>query len=195
MPRAGSLSLQNISSRIPLLGICAYGSGCGKTTLLTRLIPVLIERGMRISIIKHAHHNFDIDHPGKDSYKLRQAGAVQTLLGSSRRWALMTELAAERDPQLEELARHLDSTLADLVLVEGFKQSPIPKLEVHRPSLGVPLLAKHDPNIIAVAADAPVDTALPVLDLNNAAAIAEFILQWHKAQTSLQTTYSLPELS
>lgn len=167
-----------------MLGFCAYGSGCGKTTLLTRLIPLLRERGLRISIIKHAHHRFDIDHPGKDSYRLREAGAVQTLLGSSKRWALMTELPEEREPRLEELAAQLDPALADLVLVEGFKQDPVPKIEVHRPSLGHPLLANDDSHIIAVATDIPVTTTLPVLDLNNVGEVADFVLQWHRIQTT-----------
>jgi molybdopterin-guanine dinucleotide biosynthesis protein B len=190
VPRAGSLSPKNIvASRIPLLGICAYGSGCGKTTLLTRLIPALQNRGIRISIIKHAHHSFDIDHPGKDSYRLREAGAVQTLLGSSKRWALMTEFTHEREPQLEELAAQLDPAMADLVLVEGFKQARIPKIEVHRPILSHPLLAQHDPLIIAIAADAPINTPLPVLNLNDANEVAAFVQQWHKAQTS-EAAYS-----
>ena len=179
-----------MAKRVPILGICAFGSGCGKTTLLTGLIPLLIERGLRISIIKHAHHNFDIDHPGKDSYRLRQAGATQTLLGSSRRWALMTELVTEREPQLEELRNQLDPSLADLVLVEGFKQEPIPKIEVYRHGLGHPLLAKHDASIIAVAGDAPVETTLPVLDLNNAEEIAEFVYRWHKMQTTSEPAFS-----
>jgi len=191
VPRAGSLNHQGIiASRIPLLGICAYGSGCGKTTLLTSLIPALQERGIRTSIIKHAHHSFDIDHPGKDSYRLRAAGAVQTLLGSSKRWALMTEFADEREPQLDELAALLDPSLADLVLVEGFKQARIPKIEVHRPSLGLPLLAQHDPLIIAIASDAAIDTRLPVIDLNNASEVAAFVQQWHKAQTTPEAAYS-----
>ena len=174
---------------IPLLGICAYGSGCGKTTLLTQLIPLLKQRGLRVSLIKHAHHSFDIDHPGKDSYRLREAGAVQTLLGSSKRWALMTELPEEREPSLEQLAAQLDPALADIILVEGFKQAAIPKIEVHRPSLGHPLLASQDPHIIAVAADSPVQTHLALLDLNNAAEVAEFVRQWLQVQTT-QIAYS-----
>lgn len=181
MPRTGSLT-------IPLLGICAHGSGCGKTTLLTKLIPLLKARGLRVSLIKHAHHTFDIDHPGKDSYRLREAGAVQTLLASSKRWALMTELPEQREPSLEELAAQLDPTLADLVLVEGLRQVAIAKIEVHRPSLGYPLLADNDPHIIAVAADEPVTTNLPLLDLNKADEVADFVLQWHLTQT-IQTAY------
>jgi len=183
VPRTGRLNLsEEGNKRIPLLGICAYGSGCGKTTLLTQLIPALNDRGIRVSIIKHAHHSFDIDHPGKDSYRLRQAGAIQTMLGSSKRWALMTEFAAEQEPQLEELAAQLDPRLADLVLVEGFKQAPIPKIEVHRPSLELPLLATHDSTIVAVATDAPIDIELPTLDLNNIDEVAAFIIQWFKTQ-------------
>lgn len=190
MPRTGGLSNRGQANRIPLLGICAYGSGCGKTTLLTNLIPALQNFGLRVSIIKHAHHSFDIDHPGKDSYRLRAAGAVQTMLGSSKRWALMTEFAEESEPQLEELAAQLDPTLADLVLVEGFKQARIPKIEVHRPSLGHPLLAQHDPLIIAIATDAEVNTALPVLNLNNAIEVAAFVQQWHKVQIKAVAAFS-----
>lgn len=168
---------------IALLGFCAYGSGCGKTTLLTKLIPELMARGLRVSLIKHAHHSFDIDHPGKDSYRLREAGAVQTLLGSSKRWALMTELPEAQEPSLEKLVAQLDPDLADLALVEGFKQAAIPKIEVHRPSLSYPLLADNDPHIIAVATDGPVITTLPLLDLNKAEEVADFVLQWHQTQT------------
>lgn len=175
-----------IRCAVPLLGFCAAGSGVGKTTLLTRLIPELTARGVRLSVVKHAHHAFDIDHPGKDSYRLREAGAVQMLLGSSRRWALMTELARvepePREPALAELLTHIDTDLVDLILVEGFKREVFPKIEVHRPSLGKPLLAAHDPHIIAVAADGAVDTALPRLDLNSPAAIADFVLGWMSEQ-------------
>ena len=175
-----------MSSPVPLLGFCAWGSNTGKTTLLTQLIPVLMQHGVRVSIIKHAHHAFDIDHPGKDSYRLRESGAVQTMLGSSKRWALMTELShidpARQEPDLAELLTHMDASLADLILVEGFRQEAIPKIEIYRPSLDRPLLANTDPHIIAVASDAPAPTNLPVLDLNNLPAIAEFVLQWLKHQ-------------
>jgi molybdopterin-guanine dinucleotide biosynthesis protein B len=171
---------------IPLLGFCAWGSGVGKTTLLTNLIPVLVEHGVRLSVVKHAHHTFDIDHPGKDSYRLREAGAVQMLLGSSKRWALVTERSRMDDGQqeigLSELLQHLDHTQVHLVLVEGFKQEDIPKIEVYRPSLNKPLLADNDPNVIAVASDGPVHTGLPVLDLNNPQTIAEFVLGWLRQQ-------------
>ena len=178
MPAATSL----ISCDVPLVGFCAWGSGVGKTTLLTSLIPVLTLHELRISVIKHAHHTFDIDHPGKDSYRLRESGAVQMLLGSRKRWALMTELSRiapeQPEPDLAELLGHMDTTLVDLILVEGFKQAAIPKIEVYRPSLGNPLLADSDPNVIAVAADGAVTTKLPVLDLNDPVEIAEFIVTW-----------------
>ncbi len=171
-----------ISCDVPLLGFCASGSGIGKTTLLTSLIPVLTHRGVNLSVIKHAHHSFDIDHPGKDSYRIRQAGAVQTMLGSRRRWALMTEMSRisdrEDDLRLAELLPHMDTSLVDLILVEGFKQEPIPKIEIYRPSLNKPLLAAHDPYIIAVAADGPAPTTLPLLDLNDPSAVADFVIDW-----------------
>lgn len=167
---------------VPVLGICAWGSDVGKTTLLTALIPALGTRGVRVSVIKHAHHAFDIDHPGKDSYRIREAGAVQTLIGSRQRWALMTELARiapeRHEADLAELLAHIDTRVADLILVEGFKQEPIPKIEIHRPSLGYPLLADSDTHIIAVASDAPVATRLPQLDLNHPTAIADFVMDW-----------------
>ena len=168
----------------PLLGFCAYGSGAGKTTLLTRLIPALAAHGLRISVIKHAHHTFDIDHPGKDSFRLREAGAVQMLLGSRRRWALMTELDDDfrAEPSLAELRAHMDGTLTDLILVEGFKHEAIPKIEIHRPMLNTPLLADQDKNIIAIASDGPVTTGLPMLDLNDMDAITAFILHWLQEQ-------------
>lgn len=174
----------------PILGFCAYGSGSGKTTLLTKLIPTLTARGLRLSVIKHAHHKFDVDKPGKDSYRLREAGAVQTLVASDIRWALMTE--RQRVPELaanpvnlEELLPQLDHETIDLVLVEGFKQAGISKIEIHRPSLGYPLLALDDPSIIAVATDTQLgDMTTPTLDLNNPEAIADFIEQWMKELTS-----------
>lgn len=178
-----------IRSDVPMLGFCAWGSGVGKTTLLTSLIPVLLLHGLRISVIKHAHHTFDIDHPGKDSYRLRESGAVQTLLGSRQRWALMTELShvepQRQEPRLAELLTHMDTSLADLILVEGFKQEAIPKIEVYRPSLDHPLLADQDPQVIAVAADGAAPTKLPVLDLNDPVAIGEFVVSWLKQQRNI----------
>ncbi|AHE99107.1 molybdopterin-guanine dinucleotide biosynthesis protein B [Thioalkalivibrio paradoxus] len=163
---------------IPLLGFAAW-SGAGKTTLLTRLLPVLRASGLEIAMIKHAHHDFDIDHPGKDSYVLRQAGASQMLVASSRRWALMVETPPDResDPALGELVARIDRRRADLILVEGFKREPIPKVEIHRPALGKPLLCTGDPNIIAVATDQPeaVPQGIPVLALGEVREIAAFI--------------------
>ena len=169
---------------IPVLGFCAHSSGIGKTTLLTQLIPALIAQGLRISVIKHAHHSFDIDQAGKDSYRLREAGAVQMMIGSKERWALMTELSrtphAEDEPSLSLLLSQMDTSLSDLVLAEGFKHESIPKIEVHRAEMGMPLLANEDANIIAVATDELVNTTKPQIDLNDIPAVAAFIRQWLK---------------
>jgi len=168
----------------PILAFCAAASGIGKTTLITQLIPLLAAQGLRISVIKHAHHSFDIDHAGKDSFLLREAGAVQMLLGSRKRWALITELnrIADRDTNqdigLSELLTQIDQSLIDLILVEGFRYEPISKIEIYRPSINPLLLSDSDPSIIAVASDVPVKTALPVLDLNNVPMLVEFILKW-----------------
>jgi molybdopterin-guanine dinucleotide biosynthesis protein B len=149
-------------------------SGSGKTTLIERLIPRLRARGLTVSLIKHAHHAFDVDRPGKDSYRHREAGATEVLLTSSTRWALMHELRGAPEPGLAEQLGRLSP--CDLVLVEGFKFAAIPKLEVHRPSTGQPLLHPRDPHIVAVASDAPVDTALPVLGLDDYDAIVAFLV-------------------
>lgn len=167
---------------LPVIGICAAGSNAGKTTLITLLIPELAKQGLRVSVIKHAHHQFDIDHKGKDSYQIREAGAVQTLIASNKRWALMTELAQE--PDLGDLLAKLDNRYADLVLVEGFKQTNIPKIEVHRPSLHMPLLAIQDTNIVAVASDVALNLShTPILDLNNVAAVAAFLIDYLSLST------------
>lgn len=170
---------------IPVLGICAAGSNAGKTTLITQLIPELLKRNVRVSVIKHAHHKFDIDHPGKDSYNIREAGAVQTLIASGKRWALMTEMtripAYTDEANLDELLAQFNPNYADLILVEGFKYAAIPKIEVFRSSLNLPLLAQSDANIIAVATDSLLEISMlnqpvPSLDLNSIAAIADFII-------------------
>lgn len=164
----------------PLIGFSAY-SGTGKTTLLTQLIPYLAARDVRLAVIKHAHHNFDIDHPDKDSYKLRHAGAAQMLISSARRWALMHELdSSEQEYSLGQLLEQIDHQRTDLILVEGFKKEPFTKIELHRPSLGHPLLCTKDRQIVAIATDAAIETAaeLAVLDLNQPAAIGDFILQY-----------------
>jgi len=163
-------------SNCPVLGFAAF-SGTGKTTLLRQLIPLLREAGIHIGLIKHAHHEFDIDRPGKDSYELRKAGAEQVLIASSQRWALMVETPDQPEAQLNELLARLDQTALDLILVEGFRHVPFTKIELHRPALGHPLLCTEDHSIIAVASDAPLvlPRNLPALDLNNPAAIARFI--------------------
>ncbi len=154
-------------------GIAGW-SGSGKTTLIEKLIPLLVARGLRVSLIKHAHHTFDVDHPGKDSYRHRQAGAAEVLVTSSRRWVLMHELRGAPEPSFEEQVRHLSP--CDLLIVEGFKHAPIPKLEVWRAVTGEGMLHPNDPHIVAVASDAKVETRLPFLDLNDAGAIAQFIV-------------------
>jgi molybdopterin-guanine dinucleotide biosynthesis protein B len=163
-----------------ILGIVASGSNAGKTTLITQLIPELAQRNIKVSVIKHAHHQFDIDHPGKDSYNIREAGAVQTLIASGKRWALITEMTRTPnhtdEADLNTLLKQLNPNYADLVLVEGFKYAGIPKIEVFRASLSKPLLAPTDQNIIAVAADTALDLTIPTLDLNDISAIADFIM-------------------
>lgn len=158
-------------------GIAGF-SGSGKTTLLEKLIPRITSRGLKVSVIKHAHHGFDIDKPGKDSYRHREAGATEVLLACGERWALMHELRAEREPALDDLLARLAP--CDLVLVEGFKNEPIPKLEVYRPANGKPPLYPQRSDIVAVATDAEIDTGLPRLDIDDADAIADFILDFWK---------------
>jgi molybdopterin-guanine dinucleotide biosynthesis protein MobB len=168
---------------LPLIGICAAGSNTGKTTLINKLIIELRARNIRVSVIKHAHHHFDIDHPGKDSYEIREAGAVQTLVASSKRWALITEMQRTPNPpdeaDLQSLIGLINPDYADMIVVEGFKNANIPKIEVHRPILGMALASKDDSHFIAVASDGPltIQTQLPVLDLNNIKQIADFILE------------------
>jgi len=172
-----------ITRKLPILGICAACSNAGKTTLINKLIIELAKRNIRASVIKHAHHKFDIDHPGKDSYKIREAGAVQTLIASSNRWAMITEMQRTPNPpdeaNLNELLQLINADYADLILVEGFKNANIPKIEVYRPSMGVPMLCLNDKNIIAVASDS-IPTTTPetvLLNLNDTQQITNFILQ------------------
>ena len=158
-----------------LFGLAGW-SGSGKTTLLTRLIPEIIGRDLAVSTVKHAHHGFDIDQPGKDSARHRQAGASEVLVSSAHRWALIHEHRGAPEPELEALLAHLSPV--DLVLVEGFKRHPHPKLEVYRHDLGRPLLFLDDPTVVAIAADAPVEgAAIPWLDIDAVPAIADFILE------------------
>lgn len=165
---------------VPILGIAAW-SGTGKTTLLQRVIPLLCGEGLRIALLKHAHHAFDVDRPGKDSYRLREAGAEQVLVASRQRWVLMAETPERTErPDLAQMLGRLDPDAADLVLVEGFKRAPIPKIELHRPALGQPLLYPRDARVLAVATDAPLEPvpAIPVLDLDAPAQVAGFILDY-----------------
>lgn len=157
-----------------IFGFAGY-SGSGKTTLIEKLIPLLVARGLRVSLIKHAHHAFDVDQPGKDSYRHRHAGCSEVLVTSSRRWVIMHELRGAPEPGLGEHLEHLSP--CDLVLVEGYKREPIPKLEIYRASVGEPLIHPHDANVVAIASDEPLETRLPQLDLNAPALIAEFVLQ------------------
>ena len=171
---------------IPLLGIVAY-SGTGKTTLLKQLIPLLAQSGIRVGLIKHSHHNVDVDTPGKDSYELRKAGALQTMVASSRRWALMTETPEEAgEPDLFSLAGRFDSNKIDLILVEGFKHEPVPKIALYRAAVGKPLENLIDPHVIALASDQPITTAVPQLDLNQPPLIAVFIADWLKKIQDVQ---------
>ena len=156
-----------------IFGLAGW-SGSGKTTLLTAVIPQLVARGVSVSTIKHAHHEFDIDRPGKDSWRHREAGASEVMVASSRRWALMHELRGAPEPSLEELLEKLSPV--DLVLVEGWKRHHHPKIEVHRPSLGKPLLYPEDRWVVAIAADEPLAAPIPLLPLGDAGAVAAFML-------------------
>ncbi len=162
----------------PVLGFVAY-SGTGKTTLLTRVIPLLREAGVRVALIKHAHHQFDIDTPGKDSYRLRKAGAEHVMIASRGRWVWMAETPGQEEARLDEMLARLGEIDVDLILIEGFKHERYPKIELRRNELDNPRLYPDDPDIIAVACDGPLDppTRLPQLDLNDPEAIAAFIVE------------------
>ena len=156
-----------------LIGFAGW-SGAGKTTLLARLIPALVARGLTVSTIKHAHHNFDIDKPGKDSHTHRLAGASEVLVASATRWALMHELRGAPEPDLPELLTHVSPV--DIVLVEGFKRDHHPKIEIHRAEVGKPFLHPDDPHILAIASDTALANApLPVLNLDDIEAIADAV--------------------
>jgi len=156
-----------------LFGVVGY-KNAGKTGLMERLVAEITKRGLRVSTLKHAHHSFDIDQQGKDSYRHRDAGAHQVLLASGTRWALMTELRGDDEPPLAELLTRLDPV--DLVLVEGYKRDTHAKIEAFRAEPGNPLIAKDDPTICAVASDTKLTLDRPVFDLNDTKAIADFIL-------------------
>jgi molybdopterin-guanine dinucleotide biosynthesis protein B len=157
-----------------IIGLAGW-SGSGKTTLLARAIPLLLARGLRVSTVKHAHHSFDLDQPGKDSHTHRAAGATEVLVGSANRWALVHELRGAPELRLPDLLQKLASV--DLVIVEGYKREPHPKLEVHRAGLGKPLLHPDDPHIVAIAADQPIASArVPVVDLDDLDSVVDVLL-------------------
>src|SRR5712671_4086083 len=152
-----------------VIGLAGW-SGAGKTTLLARIIPHFLAKGIRVSVIKHAHHAFDVDVPGKDSWRHRESGATEVLVSSARRWALMHELRGASEPRLPELLARMSRV--DLVVVEGFKSEPHRKIEVHRLANGKPMLFPDDPGVVGIASDAAVETALPVAHLDDIPAIA-----------------------
>ena len=157
-----------------VFGFAGY-SGSGKTTLIEQLIPLFVARGLKVSLIKHTHHDFSIDQPGKDSYRHRVAGCSEVMVTSQYRWALVHELRDEPEPGLNEQLARLAP--CDLVLVESFKNAAIAKLEVHRTVIGKPLLFRQDPNIVAIASELPLEALLPQFRLDQTEKIAEFILQ------------------
>ena len=167
------------NAHLPIVGFAAF-SGTGKTTLLKELLPLLRARGLRVGVVKHAHHTFELDHPGKDSYELRKSGAAQMLIASRSRWALVVERTRDREPRLDEVLLELDQAALDLILVEGFKDEQFAKIELHRPSLRQPLLFPDDDAIIAIASDTPLDDTgrLPQLDLNRPEETAAFIIDY-----------------
>jgi molybdopterin-guanine dinucleotide biosynthesis adapter protein len=158
-----------------VIGIAGY-SGSGKTTLIEKVIPVLVGGGLRVSLIKHAHHEFDVDHPGKDSYRHRHAGCTEVLISSSHRWAMMHELRGAPEPSLAEQLKQFAP--CDLVIVEGYKTEPMPKIEVLRRGSHSPAIYPGDPHVVAIATDDILDTALPQLDVNDAVAVARFIVHY-----------------
>ena len=170
--------MSNYTINKPILGISAY-SGTGKTTLLKNIIPLLKKENYKIGVLKHAHHAFDVDQKGKDSYELRKSGASHMLITSNQRWALLVENKTNEEPDVNEYIKKLENEDIDLILIEGFKKTAIPKIELHRPSLGYPLLCTDDDNIIAIATDDEIkgDINIPILDLNNYKIIVEFIVK------------------
>jgi molybdopterin-guanine dinucleotide biosynthesis protein B len=150
-------------------------SGSGKTTLLEQMIPLFVQKGLRVSLIKHAHHQFDVDQPGKDSYRHRQAGCSEVMLVSGTRWALMHELRDEAEPSLDEQIARMSP--CDLLLIEGYKNSDLPKIEIHRPDHVEEMLYPGH-SVVAVASDVALELSVPVLDLNSPPAIVDFVLNY-----------------
>jgi molybdopterin-guanine dinucleotide biosynthesis adapter protein len=159
---------------VKVIGIAGF-SGSGKTTLIEKVIPLLVAEGLRVSLIKHAHHEFDLDQPGKDSYRHRDAGCTEVLVSSGTRWALMHELRGMAEPTLQEQLRRFSP--CDVVIVEGYKSEAIPKIEVHRRDARAELLFPGDSHVVAIATDEPLDTALPQIPLDDAAAVARFVIR------------------
>ena len=157
-----------------VIGLAGW-SGAGKTTLLSRVIPHLLGRGLRVSVIKHAHHEFDVDIPGKDSWVHRQSGATEVLVSSTKRWALMHELRGASEPRLPELLAKM--ARVDLVVVEGFKREALNKIEVHRAANAKPLLFPDDPGVVGIATDVAVETTLPTAHLDDIEAVAAMMLR------------------
>lgn len=170
---------------IPVLGFAAY-SNSGKTTLLRKLIPRLSSRGTRCALVKHAHHEFDIDYPGKDSYELRKAGAGQVLVGSGERWAMVVETHSGRDPELTDFLSRIDRSAADLILVEGFRDLAFPKVAIHRQSQDRPPLQQNDEFIIAVVSDvaSQLTCTTPVFDIEDSEGLVEFIENYRIAASN-----------
>jgi len=166
---------------LPLLAVVGW-SGTGKTTLLQKLRPILSSQGIRSGLIKHTHHQMDVDTPGKDSYLLRKAGANQVIVASSQRWALMCETPDEEQIDLSYLVSRMDNSLLDLVLVEGFKNEAVPKIVLWRAGIKGGVEDLLDEQVIAVASDRTLRLSVPVLDLNQPVAIASFIAEWLKAR-------------
>jgi len=158
-----------------VIGIAGW-SGAGKTTLISRVIPYLRQQGLRVSVIKHAHHDFDVDVPGKDSWVHRQSGAEEVLVSSANRWALMHELRDVAEPELPELLKRMSPV--DLVVIEGFKSEPIRKIEVHRKANGKPPLFPGDPAIAGIATDTAIETTLPVAHLDDIPAVAAMMQKY-----------------
>lgn len=178
---------------LPVLGFVG-ASGAGKTTLITAVVSFLADRGLRVGVIKHARHGFDMDRPGKDSHRIRSAGAAQVLVASRDRWVLMTETPDHTgEPAFPELLGQFDRRAVDLILAEGFTREPYPKIEVHRPSQGEPPRCwPDDPNVIAVASDATLAVAPPVtlLDLNQPVTVAQFVLERLTTPPVLSTAHA-----
>jgi molybdopterin-guanine dinucleotide biosynthesis adapter protein len=185
----GELAIPRLASSMKVIGFAGF-SGSGKTTLIERVVPILTNIGLRVSLVKHAHHKFDVDVPGKDSYRHRAAGCAEVLVTSSNRWVLMHELRGAPEPSLDEALRRLSP--CDVVFVEGFKYAAIPKIEVHRAQSQAALLYPADSRIVAIATDEPLQTDLPQLDINQPAAVARFTLDYLDLAASSQRRKVVP---